>query len=123
MLVTSLVVVLPLRPGARDEAVRLSAGGPPLEPEVARLDRYEVFVTDAELVLSFAGVEDALVTHAHDVRGWTAAPPWEQLAAGPPRVAEPAYAWVRPADSDGLSFASTPGPGDSDGGDVFAPIV
>ena len=120
---TSLVVVLPLRSGARDEAVRLAAGGPPLDPEVARLDSYEACVTDAELVLSFAGVEDALVAYAHEVRGWAAAPPWGQLAAGPPRVAEPVYAWVRPIDSDGLSFASTPGPGDSDGGDVFAPVV
>jgi hypothetical protein len=48
-------------------------------------------------------------------------PIWSELAAGPPRIAEDAYSWVGPGPPEHVSFTSTPGPGDSDGGDVYAP--
>jgi hypothetical protein len=44
---------------------------------------------------------------------------WEDLVEGPPRIAEDAYSWIRRHVPDDVSFAPTPGPGDSDGGDLF----
>ena len=39
--------------------------------------------------------------------------------AGPPRVGEQVYSWT-PADVPGnVSYLPTPGPGDSDGGDIY----
>jgi hypothetical protein len=52
---------------------------------------------------------------------WKAAAAWKDLVAGPPRLAEDAYTWVRPHVQDDVSYAATPGPGDSDGGDVSSP--
>jgi hypothetical protein len=42
------------------------------------------------------------------------------MAAGPP-PAETAYSTALPESGNGIFFESTPGPGDSEGGDVFAP--
>jgi hypothetical protein len=52
-----------------------------------------------------------------------AASGWSELAAGPPRIAEDADSWVGPGPPEHVSFTSTPGPGDSDGGDVYAPLA
>lgn len=52
---------------------------------------------------------------------WKIAAAWEKLMAGKPRKAETAYSWTRSVDGDAIFFAATPGPGDSEGGDVFAP--
>jgi hypothetical protein len=41
--------------------------------------------------------------------------------AGLERVAEEVRSWVRPHVDEYISFAPTPGPGDSEGGDLFAP--
>jgi hypothetical protein len=46
---------------------------------------------------------------------------WSELAGGPPRIAEDVPAWVSPDPPGHLSFTATPGPGDSEGGDVYAP--
>ena len=54
-----------------------------------------------------------------DDRLWAAAAAWKDVVAGPPRLAEDAYSWSRPKRTDFVSFEPTPGPGDSDGGDVF----
>jgi hypothetical protein len=44
------------------------------------------------------------------------------LTKGPAVMAEPIAGSAQElADEEGLSFAPTPGPGDSDGGDVYAP--
>jgi hypothetical protein len=52
---------------------------------------------------------------------WEAAAGWTELVAGPPRFAEGVYSWVRPHPPDETFFMSTPGPGDSDGGDLYEP--
>jgi hypothetical protein len=46
---------------------------------------------------------------------------WSEVAAGPPRIGEDAYSWAGPGPPEHVSFTATPGPGDSDGGDVYAP--
>jgi hypothetical protein len=46
---------------------------------------------------------------------------WSELAAGPPRIAENGSSWVGLDPLEHVSFTPTPGPGDSDGGDVYAP--
>lgn len=121
---TRLVVVLPLRPGTRAAAERLLAAGAPFDPVAAGLERHDVFLTDAEVVFWFtAGEEEALATLAREVPPWGAASAWAELAAAPPRVAESAYSWARPLDGDGVVFTPTPGPGDSEGGDVFPPAA
>jgi len=52
---------------------------------------------------------------------WAAAAAWKDLVAGPPRLAEEVYSWVRAHPAEYLSFESTPGPGDSEGGDIYSP--
>jgi hypothetical protein len=48
---------------------------------------------------------------------------WADLSAGPPRLGEGAYSWLFPNRTDEAFFTPTPGPGDSDGGDVYEPEV
>lgn len=44
---------------------------------------------------------------------------WGQYIAGAPRMAEEAFSWGRPAPDEDLFYVSTPGPGYSEGGDIF----
>jgi hypothetical protein len=114
------VVVLPLREGSTEQAAELLHGGPPFDPEEVGLERHHVFLTDREAVFVFEAdsrdVADKLIGEG---RFWSAASAWKELVDGPPRLAEDAYSWVRPRASNDVSFEPTPGPGDSDGGDVF----
>ena len=114
------VVVLPLRDGASEQAAQLLRGGPPFDPEEVGLARHHVFLTDDEAVFVFEA--DNLEAAERLLGGetfWNAAAAWKELVAGPPRLAEDAYTWIRPHDSDDISYAATPGPGDSDGGDLY----
>jgi hypothetical protein len=114
------VVVLPLREGASERAAELLRGGPPFDPDEVGLERHHVFLTEQEAVFVFeADSRDAAEKLIGEGRFWSAASAWKDLVAGPPRVAEDAYSWVRPHVPDDVSFAPTPGPGDSDGGDLF----
>jgi hypothetical protein len=92
-----VAVVLPLVPGCRDAVELLVADGPPFDAATVGLERHCVFVTDDEAVFVFAwrgdGSPEALL--AERGRGDGAAA-WQDYAAGPPRIAEPAYTWVRP---------------------------
>jgi hypothetical protein len=114
------VVVLPLREGTSERAADLLRGGPPFDPEEVGLERHHVFLTDEEAVFVFEadsqGAAERLIAGG---AFWSAASAWKDLVAGPPRLAEDAYSWVRPHVSEDLSFEPTPGQGDSDGGDVF----
>jgi hypothetical protein len=114
------VVVLPLREGASERAAQLLRGGPPFDPEEAGLDRHHVFLTDEEAVFVFEA--DDLEAAERLIGGegfWKAAAAWKELVAGPPRIADDVYSWVRPQVSEHISYEPTPGPGDSEGGDVF----
>ena len=116
------VIVLPLREGKSEQAAALLRHGPPFDPEEVGLERHHVFVTDEEAVFVFEA--DDLHAAERLIGGegfWKAAAAWKDLVAGPPRLAEDAYSWLRPHVPDHVSFAATPGPGDSDGGDLSSP--
>jgi len=117
-----LAVVVPLRPGAQEEVRRLVAQGPPFDPDtLTELDRHEVFLTPEEAILVFESDRgaDSIAALLSRAEFSKAAGAWEKHVAGPPRIAESVYSWARAEDTDELSFLPTPGPGDSDGGDIF----
>jgi hypothetical protein len=118
-----LVAVLPLNPGARDRAEALLREGPPFELEETQFDRHQVFLTDREVVFVFEGEGSSHTLHlpAEDPALWKAAADWQACLSEWPRVAVTAYSWERGTEEEGLSFESTPGPGDSDGGDLYSP--
>jgi hypothetical protein len=103
----NLVVVLPIKRGARDRARALLDRGPAFDGGV------EAFLTEDEVVFHLRAEADLD----------RLAPDWAELAAGPPRGAEGPYWWVQPHPTDEAFSTPTPGPGDSEGGDVFAPEV
>lgn len=119
-----LLVVIPLREGVRDRVAELLDHGPPFDPEQVGLERHLVFLTDREAIFLF---ESATVLNVErllaEASVWASADAWKPYVAGPPRIAEPSYLWVKRdiAEPEGLSFEPTPGPGDSDGGDVYPP--
>jgi hypothetical protein len=114
------VLVLPLVEGAQQRAAELLRKGPPFDPGEIGLGRHHVFLTESEAVFLFESespdVAERLLSSS---RLWAAAAAWNDLVAGPPRLADNAFSWVRVRDDDQLSFAGTPGPGYSEGGDVF----
>jgi hypothetical protein len=120
-----LVLVVPLKDGAREEARSLLAQGPPFDLEATDFDRHEVFLTECEVVFVFEsrGSPATLRLPGEDPRVWKAAAAWQEVMAERPRKAETVYAWRRLGNTEAVFFDATPGPGDSDGGDVFAPVA
>jgi hypothetical protein len=117
----NLVVVLPIKPGARDRVRHLLRHGPPFDPAETGLERHQVYVSDDEAVFLFeADARESVERLADDESLWAAARGWAELVAGPPRLAEGAYSWARPPRGEAV-FKPTPGPGYSEGGDVFEP--
>jgi hypothetical protein len=118
----SIALVVPLKPGS-DEAVRaLLAQGPPFDPEqLPELEHHQVFVSDEQVIFAFqsSGGVDAFASRLVDPDLLQAALAWREHVAGPPHIAEGVYSWTRSEESEELSFLPTPGPGDSDGGDIF----
>jgi hypothetical protein len=118
-----IAVIVPLKPGSRDAVRRLLLRGPPFDPEkLPALERHEVLLTDEEAVFLFesrAGAE-ALTPFLSAPSFWDKAAAWRDHLARPPRLAEDVYSWASGgAESDELFYLPTPGPGDSDGGDIF----
>jgi hypothetical protein len=117
---TRAVVVLPLVEGASGRAAELLRGGPPFDPDEIGLGRHQVFLTESEAIFLFeADSPQAADRMLSDDRLWAAAAAWKDVVAGPPRLADDVYSWSRPKRTDFVSFEPTPGPGDSDGGDIF----
>jgi hypothetical protein len=117
-----IVVVLPVKEGSSPQIRELLASGPPFDPTSSGLDQHHVFLTDQEVVFLFEAADaSALERLIADTGVWDAAIAWREHMAGPPRVAKEAYSWTRTQTPEGISFASTPGPGDSEGGDVYPP--
>lgn len=117
-----VAVVVPLRKGKRDKAERLLDQGPPFDPERMGLESHEVFITDQEAIFVFnAAAGFNLQKLLSDSKVWASAAAWHDVIAGPPRIAKPFYAWATVTGPDDLSFGPTPGPGDSDGGDIYSP--
>jgi hypothetical protein len=117
-----VAVVLPLRAGSRDAVRALLQSGPPFDPEaVEGLERHEVFLTDGEAVFVFeAGPETgAFVDLLAKPELWASVGAWRDHVSGPPRIAEDVFSWQRPDEDDDVFYLATPGPGDSDGGDIY----
>ncbi|HEY2372115.1 MAG TPA: hypothetical protein VGH82_06170 [Gaiellaceae bacterium] len=94
-------VVLPLFQGSSDVAARLLRDGPPFDPDALGLERHTVYVTGDEVVFVFEWRGDATFESILAQPGvWDVAAAWTELAAGPPRLAESAYTWTRPASLD-----------------------
>ena len=111
---------MPLVEGAQERVAELLRGGPPFDPEEVGLGRHQVFLTEREAVFLFeAESPEAADRLLSTSRLWSAAAVWKELVAGPPRLADNAFSWVRPREGNDLSFEGTPGPGYSEGGDVF----
>jgi len=114
------VLVLPLVEGAQERVAELLWQGPPFDPDEVGLGRHQVFLTEREAVFLFEaeepGVAERLLSSS---RLWAAAAAWKDLVAGPPRLADDAFSWVRAQENDQLSFEGTPGPGYSEGGDLY----
>jgi hypothetical protein len=120
--VRRVTLVVPLKPGSRDAVRGLLETGPPIEPtELPGLDRHEVFLTTEEAVFVFEShlSLEALAPLLAEPNLWAAVGEWQHHVAGPPRIAEAAYSWTRREAANGLSYLPTPGPGDSEGGDIF----
>ena len=118
-LVGRVVIVVPLRDGARRDALELLREGPPVEVE--ELDRYLAFVSSGEAVLMLEGPD----VGRHDGRpwenpsAWRDGERWARYAASAPRVASTVHAWERSREIQGVFFGPWPGPGDSEGGDAL----
>jgi hypothetical protein len=117
-----MVVVVPVKESAREHVRALVAKGPPFDLPSSGLDAHHVFLTEGEAIFVVEAADrSALERLVVNVDVWAAAEAWREYVAGKPRLAEDAYSWTRSDVPEGVSFAPTPGPGDSDGGDVYAP--
>ncbi len=92
-----LVVVVPLKEGARSRARELLEEGPPFDLEQTRFERHRVFLTESEVVFVFEaeGETATLELHAEDPALWEAAAAWRECMAGRPRRADAVFAWER----------------------------
>jgi hypothetical protein len=117
-----VVVIVPLKQDSHVSVRRLLEKGPPFDPaSIAGLDRHEVYLTPDEALFVFeSGLgAEALAPLLSDPKLWEAASEWREELAGPPRIAEDLFSWSRSDTTDELSYLPTPGPGDSEGGDIF----
>jgi hypothetical protein len=92
-----LVVVVPLKEGARARARALLDAGPPFELGDTAFDRHDVFLTEREVVFVFEAPGEAttLELPADDPELWKAAAAWRECLAGRQRKAEVAFSWER----------------------------
>lgn len=118
-----LVVIASLKEGKSDRARELLERGPPFDLDATQFNRHGVHVTDREVVFVFEGPGSsrALTMAEEDARVWHGDEAWQECLEGRPRVAPTAFLWERVEGPADVSFAPTPGPGDSDGGDVYPP--
>jgi hypothetical protein len=101
-----LAIVARLKAGAEPRAAELLAKGPPFDPRESGLDRHTVYLSAGEVVFVFEGrevewiveelVDDPLRPLAAD-----ALAEWRPLVEGEPRIARPAYVWLREPVSTG----------------------
>jgi hypothetical protein len=115
------IVILPIKDGTHEDVRRVVAEGPAFVPGDLGLERRHVFVTDREMVIFFEGTPTALERVLGDPSLAAVAGAAGQYTAGSPRLADDSSSWAKIDAGDGLSFEPTPGPGDSEGGDVYPP--
>lgn len=95
-----VVVVVPLKAGARDRVRQLLEKGPPFDPEATGLDRHQVFLTDHEAVFLFEAPDQSILDRlARSPRLRWAAAAWRHYIGGPARLADVAYSWARRSGS------------------------
>lgn len=120
-----LMVVVPLKEGARDQVAELLEKGPPFEPGEVGLERHLTFLTDREAIFLFESETTlSLDLIMAETNVWASAVAWRPFIGGAPRIAEPSYSWTKgpeAPEAEGLSFEPDPGPGDSEGGNLYAP--
>lgn len=93
-------VVVPLEEGAIDRVRELVSHGPPFDPAETPLTRHELLLTPREAIFVFeAETEGELRALLSQLDIWAAAAAWGELVAGPPRLADIAYAWESPEPS------------------------
>jgi hypothetical protein len=117
-----IVVVLPLKSDAHEAVSALLKQGPPFDPaSIDGLDRHEVFLTSNEVVFVFESElgADALAPLLADPKLWELVSAWGQYVAGAPRIADEAFSWGRAQPDEDVFYLPTPGPGYSEGGDVY----
>lgn len=92
-----LVLVVPLREGARQQALELVEKGPPFDVESTHLVRHEVFLTDKEVVFDFetVGGKPPIELQAERPVLHEAAQAWDDVMAGRPRKAVRVFSWER----------------------------
>jgi hypothetical protein len=120
--IARIVVVLPLKPDAGEAVSRLLTEGPPFDPaSIEGLGRHEAYVSSDEVLFVFESEPgaDALAPLLSDPKLWEAAAEWREHIAGRPRIAEEVFSWARGGADGDVSYLPTPGPGDSDGGDIY----
>jgi hypothetical protein len=90
-------VVVPLKEGAIEQLRELVAQGPPFDPAETPRTRHELLLTPQEAIFVFeAETDDGLRALLNQLDIWAAAGAWGEFVAGPPRLADIAYAWERP---------------------------
>ena len=115
-------MIVPLIEGAGERARALFCSDPPLDPAAYAIEKQEVFVTESEIAFVFETSDRGTLERRDAATSWACAPDWREIVAGEPHVAQVGYSWSRPdEETTGLAFEPTPGPGYSEGGDVFAP--
>jgi hypothetical protein len=120
--VTRIAMIVPLVEGAGERARALFRSDPPLDPAALAIERQEVFVTDSEIAFVFETSDGGIFERLGGPASWVDAPEWREIVAGKPHLARVGCSWSRPDDeTTGLTFTPTPGPGYSEGGDLFAP--
>ena len=114
--------MLPIRRGSRERANRLLTDGLPFDLETAKFESHEVLLSEKEVVFVFEVSGEHLRNRlVAEVSAWSAGGAWKDLVAARPRFAVTAFTSRHSESQIQLSSAPTPGPGDSDGGDIFAP--
>jgi hypothetical protein len=117
-----IAIVVTIKPESHGAVRALLTGGPPFDPaQIPGLDRHQVFLTADEAIFVFDSElgQEALEPLVADPELWVAAAAWSEHIAGPPRIAEEAYSWTHSGRLEELSTLPTPGPGDSEGGDIY----
>jgi hypothetical protein len=95
-----IAVVVPLRPGAYEDAAKLVAEGPPFKLADSPLDGHCVYLTEREALFVFEGPQarEVIEEILGEASVWEAATSWRGLLDGKPRIADIAFAWRREED-------------------------
>ena len=117
-----VLAILRLKPGSREAVRALLTDGSPFDAnKIEGLERHEVFLTSEEVVFLFQsqGGPDVLASLLTPPDLWEALGPWREYIEAAPRIAEEVFSWVHAEEGADVFYLDTPGPGDSEGGDIF----